>query len=219
MSFTPWPRTRSPWRSHSGTALPFSNTVSRWPSSSTRLPWLPSCVATRWPARFIAGGMSIQRVLKPERIELGAVELADGAHALGVQGAAVDAHRFLEQLQRRRRALLDGGDDALLGLRKLRVGDAGQQKEGGGADDGSLEHQAVSGSLPDAILRRTRRRDPLNSSGRLLDRMSSRLLPRSSSISRNDKVPAMRSACGNSAASSAVRATAVLRRQPSCGSR
>lgn len=65
MSFTPWPRTRSPWRSHSGTELPLSNTVSRCPSSNTRLPGPPSCVATRCPARFMAGGMSIQRVLKP----------------------------------------------------------------------------------------------------------------------------------------------------------
>lgn len=65
MSDTPWPRTNSPSGCQAGVLEPASNTVSRWPSSSRRLPWLPVRVATRWPARPTSGGMSIHRVLKP----------------------------------------------------------------------------------------------------------------------------------------------------------
>jgi hypothetical protein len=43
-----------------------SKTVSRWPISSMRgEPFFPACVATRCPARFIDGGTSAHRVVKP----------------------------------------------------------------------------------------------------------------------------------------------------------
>jgi hypothetical protein len=79
--------------------------------------------------------------LEAQRIQFRPVDVADGAHAFGVQGAAVDAHRLLQQFQRRGRALLDGGDDALFRLRQLRLRRTGQQEGGGSRDCDFLEHQ------------------------------------------------------------------------------
>ena len=52
---------------------------------------------------------------------------ADGTHAFRIERAAVDAHRFFQQFERRRRALLDGRDDALFGVGELRVGGCHRQ--------------------------------------------------------------------------------------------
>ena len=83
--------------------------------------------------------------VEAQRVQLRPVDVADGAHAFRVQGAAVDAHRFLQQIQRRGRALLDGGDDALFGLGELRMRRTGQQEGGGDGGGEFLEwHQAIS---------------------------------------------------------------------------
>jgi len=79
--------------------------------------------------------------LESQSIQFAPIDLAHGAHPFGIQGAAVDAHRFLEQLHCRWRALFDGSDDALFCLRELRVRRSGQKEEDGGASDGSFEHR------------------------------------------------------------------------------
>ena len=65
MSPTPGPSTTSPVRFQPWNGLSGSNTVSRWPISSRRLPRpSPLWVAIRWPARPV-WVMGIQRTSKP----------------------------------------------------------------------------------------------------------------------------------------------------------
>jgi hypothetical protein len=59
--------------------------------------------------------------LKSQGIEFGPIDLAHGADAFRIQGAAVDAHRFLQQLQRGGGALFHRSDDSLFRLGKLRL--------------------------------------------------------------------------------------------------
>jgi len=87
-----------------------------------------------------------------QSIQFGPIYLAHGAHAFGIQGATVDAHRFLQQLQRRGCALLDGSDDPSFCLRELRMSYPGQKEKEGGARDGSFEHR-----LPPDHVRSSRR--------------------------------------------------------------
>ena len=93
-------------------------------------------------ATFSATGFQVSGALHPgrqldparleaERVQLGAEDLADLAHARGVERSAVDAHRALEELQRFRAARLHRGDDALLGGVELGEGGEGEAEEGG----------------------------------------------------------------------------------------
>ena len=77
-----------------GTGESGSNTVSRWPISSIRLPRpLPLWVATRWPARPVSAiGDPPHR--EAERLELGAHHRADRLDAGEVQRAAILVHQF-----------------------------------------------------------------------------------------------------------------------------
>jgi hypothetical protein len=70
--------------------------------------------------------------LETQGLELGGESLSDVANAFRVESSAVGAHYALQERHRVGGALLDGRDDALLGLRELREGVAAESEEEGG---------------------------------------------------------------------------------------
>jgi hypothetical protein len=74
----------------------------------------------------VAGALHFGRHVDPagleaERVELGAEQLPDGAHALQVIGAAIDQRTLPEQLERLRAVGADRGHDALFDRAECRA--------------------------------------------------------------------------------------------------
>lgn len=117
-----------------------SNTVSRCPISSTRLPLpLPWWIAIKCPARPLSG-MGLKFTWKPSASEFRAQHVCHRCHSRGVEGATVLRHHLFEQGGAAGLAGV-GAADAQLGGRKRGTGGCGkgntqQQRAGNGGKMG-----------------------------------------------------------------------------------
>ncbi len=142
------------------------------------------------PGRFkMAGALHLSRHVNPscleaEAFEFGAKDLTNRTHAFAVQRAAVDADRFLQQLQGLRTALPDGVGNALLGIAQL-----GMSRTRG--KDG--QRQQAEDALQDGISRKSRAK--IVARGSRAIRLAPRAAARSSAMARSASSGPYRRAC------------------------